>query len=121
MSMIYAGDVYLCDFTYNTTGSMQSGLRPCVIVDNKMALAFSPCVHCVPLTSQHKEFKLHHKIDINEANGLDVASTALCEQYTLIDKSQLVKKLGCIGKVDLIYIVELCKQNFPFTKQHGKE
>ena len=61
------------------------------------------------------------KIDINEANGLDVASTALCEQYTLIDKSQLIKKLGCIGKVDLIYIVELCKQNFPFTKQHGKE
>lgn len=121
MNIIHAGDVYLCDFSHSAVGSMQSGMRPCVIVDNNMALAFSPCVHCVPITSQHKEFKLHYQINIEEENGLCATSTALCEQYTLIDKSQLVRKLGCISKVDLIYIVELCKQNFPFTKQHRKE
>jgi mRNA-degrading endonuclease toxin of MazEF toxin-antitoxin module len=116
MNIIYAGDVYLCDFSYNAYGSMQDGLRPCVIVDNKMALAFSPCIHCVPITSQHKDFKLHYRISIEEKNGLSVESTALCEQYTLIDKSQLVRKLGHINKIDLIYIVELCKKNFPFTQ-----
>ena len=34
MSMIHAGDVYLCNFSHSSVGSMQTGLRPCVIVDN---------------------------------------------------------------------------------------
>ena len=55
--VVSAGDVYLCDFSQSTTGSMQSGLRPCIIVDNKMACAFSPCIHCVPLTTQTKKYR----------------------------------------------------------------
>ena len=35
------GEIYICDFGQNN-GSVQSGVRPCVIVDNKNACAFSP-------------------------------------------------------------------------------
>ena len=116
MTAIKAGDVYLCDFSTSKVGSMQGGLRPCIIVDNRMACAFSPCIHCVPLTTQSKkQLPLHYDLDIDECDCLDADSTALCEQYTLIDKSQLKDRIGEVTKVDLVNIVSLCKKNFPFT------
>ena len=109
---IKAGEVYLCDFSTSKVGSMQGGIRPCVIVDNRMACAFSPCIHCVPLTSQVKKYiPLHYELS---TDFLDKKSTALCEQYTLVDKSQLVELIGNITQLDLINISERCKKNLPF-------
>lgn len=114
--VVNSGDVYLCNFSQCSTGSMQCGKRPCVIIDNKMACAFSPCVHCVPLTSKDKKgLPLHYQIDTMDCNCLDTDSIALCEQYTLVDKSQLERKIGEINKSDLINIISLCKKNFPFA------
>ena len=110
---IKAGEVYLCDFSTSKVGSMQGGLRPCIIVDNRMACAFSPCIHCVPLTSQSKKhMPLHYELS---TDFLDKKSTALCEQYTLVDKSQLTELIGMISQLDLINISQLCKKNMPFT------
>lgn len=114
--VVNSGDVYLCDFNVNAYGSMQGGLRPCIILDNKMACGFSPCIHCVPLTSQDKkELPLHYILDTTECDFLDKDSIALCEQYTLIDKSQLKDKIGEITRLDLLRIVNLCKKNLPFN------
>lgn len=114
--VVSAGDVYLCDFSQSTTGSMQSGLRPCIIVDNKMACAFSPCIHCVPLTTQTKKYMpLHYILDTKECSFLDKDSIALCEQYTLVDKLQLKDYIGRITQLDLINISERCKKNLPFV------
>ena len=89
MDAVKAGEIYLCDFSTSGVGSMQGGVRPCVIVDNRMACVFSPCIHCVPLTSQDKKhMPLHYKLN---GHGLYKESTALCEQYTLVDKSQLTE------------------------------
>lgn len=113
MTAIKAGDVYLCDFSTSKVGSMQGGLRPCIIVDNRMACSFSPCIHCVPLTSQiKKHMPLHYELS---TDFLDKKSIALCEQYTLVDKSQLVELIGNITQLDLINISQLCKKNMPFT------
>lgn len=106
----------MCDFSISANGSMQSGMRPCIIVDNNMAGAYSPCIHCVPLTSKDKrQFIMHYELTSDEQSGLDEPSIALCEQYTLVDKSQLHKKIGQVTKFDLLNIIELCKKNFPFT------
>lgn len=114
--VVSSGEVYICDFSNIANGSMQGGVRPCIIVDNKMAGAFSPCIHCVPLTSQDKkELPLHYILDATDYDFLDMDSVALCEQYTLIDKSQLKDRIGEVTKVDLVNIVSLCKKNFPFT------
>lgn len=115
MDVVNVGDVYICDFSLSAHGQMQDGKRPCVIVDNNMAAIYSPCVHCVPLTSKcKKDFKLHFEIYTMDCNGLSEDSIALCEQYTLIDKSQLCERIGKITKADLLKIIELCKMNFPF-------
>lgn len=113
---IKGGDIFLCDFSRLAIGSMQGGTRPCVIVDNHMACAFSPCIHCVPLTSQDKkDLPLHYKLDKTECDALDKDSIALCEQYTLIDKSQLMDKIGEVARIDLINISSLCIKNLPFV------
>lgn len=113
MTAVEAGDVYLCDFSMSKVGSMQGGLRPCIIVDNRMACVFSPCIHCVPLTSQTKKhMPLHYELS---TDFLDKKSIALCEQYTLVDKSQLMELIGNITQLDLINISQLCKKNMPFT------
>ena len=117
MSMVVdSGDVYLCNFGMSACGSMQGGVRPCVVIDNKMAGAFSPCIHCVPLTSKDKKkLPLHYILNATDYDFLDMDSVALCEQYTLIDKSQLKDKMGQIAKSDVINITNLCKKNFPFS------
>lgn len=113
MTAVESGDVYLCDFSMSKVGSMQGGLRPCIIVDNRMACVFSPCIHCVPLTSQTKKhMPLHYELS---TDFLDKKSIALCEQYTLVDKSQLMELIGNITQLDLINISQLCKKNMPFT------
>ena len=114
--VIRAGDVYLCDFSSSAIGSMQGGVRPCIIVDNKMACAFSPCIHCVPLTSQSKKnMPLHYELTTMECACLSKDSTALCEQFMLVDKSQLMDYIGRIARLDLVNISEMCKKNLPFV------
>lgn len=113
MDAVKSGEIYLCDFSTSGVGSMQGGVRPCVIVDNRMACVFSPCIHCVPLTSQDKKhMPLHYTLN---GHGLYKESIALCEQYTLVDKSQLTELIGNITQLDLINISQLCKKNMPFT------
>ena len=60
--IVSAGEIYTCDFG-NNYGSVQSGVRPCVVIDNTNACAFSPCIHCVPLTTQNKkDLPLHYEL-----------------------------------------------------------
>lgn len=115
MDNIKAGDIYYCDFG-QPQGSLQKGVRPCVIVDNYMALTFSNCIHCIPLTTKiAKDFILHYTIKKKKYPFLQSDSLILCEQYQLIDKSQLINKIGNLTKQDLIMTIELCKKNFPFN------
>ena len=107
-------EIYICDFGQNN-GSVQSGVRPCVIVDNKNACAFSPCIHCVPLTTQMKRgLPLHYELSQKDCACLEADSIALCEQYTIVDKTRLKEKIGRVAQIDLIKIVELCKKNLPY-------
>lgn len=108
-----SGDIYICDYE-KRVGSLQSGVRPCIIIDNPMACAYSNIVHCCPLTTEIKEFPLHYLLKKKDYDFLKSDSDVLCEQYGLIDKSQLHNKIGKISPQDLFFIVEKCKQNLPF-------
>lgn len=111
---VETGEVFICDFGA-AKGSMQGGVRPCVVVDNSMACTYSPCIHCVPLSSQDKKMVLHYKLKEKGKVNLVKESIALCEQYTLVDKDQLRNSIGVVGRGDLANITALCKKNFPFT------
>lgn len=111
---VNTGDVFICDLGV-PKGSMQRGVRLCIIVDNLMACVYSPCIHCVPLTTTNRKMVLHYELKGQDYDFLEHDSTVLCEQYTLIDKSQLIEWVGIINRGDLSNISELCKQNLPFT------
>ena len=93
-------------------GSVQGGLRPCVVVSNDKANKFSPVVICVPLSSNINKKKLptHAIITPNPSdNKLKRESVALCEQIITITKDSIKFITGRMGNEDCARINECIK------------
>ena len=76
-------------------GSVQQGLRPCIIVGSDELSNSSPCLKVVPTTTKKlTESKCHIKITSDDVLDNDEMreSFTLCEQEQNIDKSQFVGK-----------------------------
>jgi mRNA interferase MazF len=69
-------------------GSIQGGLRPCLVVCNNIACKYSPTVIVVPITTKTKK-QLPTHMDIN----LKSPSTALFEQLITVNKEQVGNKI----------------------------
>mgnify|MGYP002711882851 FL=1 len=84
-------DVYYCEFGTNL-GSEQSGLRPCVILQNDKGNKYSPTTIVAPITSaMKKKLPTHYELRLEFVHG-----TILLEQLRTIDKSRLIKYCGSI-------------------------
>ena len=93
-------------------GSIQGGLRPCVIVSNSASCKYSPVVICVPLSSNINKKKLptHAIINPNPSdNRLKRASVALCEQIMTITKDSIKFITGRMGSEECARINECIK------------
>ena len=93
-------------------GSIQGGLRPCVIVSNSASCKYSPVVICVPLSSNINKKKLptHAIINPNPSdNRLKRASVALCEQIITIAKDNIHFVTGRLNNNDCTRINECIK------------
>ena len=93
-------------------GSIQGGLRPCVIVSNSASCKYSPVVICVPLSSNINKKKLptHAIIKPNPSdNRLKRASVALCEQIITITKDNIHFLTGKLNSNDSERINECIK------------
>jgi mRNA interferase MazF len=78
-------------------GSIQSKMRPCVLISNNMANRHSPVLHICPITSASTKSKLPTHIGITkDKSGLLRDSIALCEQVMLVtkDKDTFIKQVG---------------------------
>lgn len=105
------GHIVMVDFG-KAEGSIQSGLRPCVVVSNSASCRFSPVVICVPLTSNtnKKSLPTHTLIKPNaNDNRLRKASIALCEQITTITKDSVRFVTGKMSYEDCDRINECIK------------
>ena len=89
---IKRGDIYFANLGKGI-GSVQSSLRPILIITNNIANIHSPVITVAPFTSQSKSHLPVHVLV--EGEGLEKASTLLLEQIQTIDKSQLLDKIGC--------------------------
>lgn len=90
---IKCGDVYFANLCGQ--GSLQTGLRPVVIVSNDIGNYYSGIVTVMPLTSKNKKnLPTHMKITPNDTNGLRNESTILGEQITTINQNQLGYRIG---------------------------
>ena len=96
----------------DSKGSVQGGLRPCVIVSNSASCKYSPVVICVPLSSNINKKKLptHAIIKPNPSdNKLKRASIVLCEQIMTITKDSIRFVTGKMGSEDCERINECMK------------
>lgn len=94
-------DVIFGEFP-DSDGSVQSGYRPGIVIQNNIGNKFSPTLIAMPLTSKIKNPNqaTHIVIEANEENGLNTDSMLLAEQITTINKKK-VKKIGVISNRDL--------------------
>lgn len=89
-----SGDIWMVDFS-NAIGSQQGGVRPAVIWSNAKRNEFSSTVKCIPLSSKiGKKSPVHVCVEPNELNGLKTKSVVLCENEWVVDKVQLLYKMG---------------------------
>ena len=93
---IKRGEIYSANLG-SREGSIQSGVRPVVIISNDMNNKFSPTVNVLPITSKTKNsIPVHVGIGIKE--GLSQESTILTEQIVTINQKQLGEYIGECGK-----------------------
>ena len=98
---IKRGDIFYVDLPKNRK-NIQSGIRPCVVVSNDKANTFAPVIHVTPLTTRIKRMLPTHVILNNKY--LPETSVAMAEQELLVNKDQLLEKLGSCSRDELMKI-----------------
>lgn len=96
MNTLLQFDICFARLPLREGSHIQGGCRPVVVISNNIANKYSPIVSIVPLTSKLKKRPLPTHVTLF-AEGLACASTALCEQMTTIDKSQLIRRIGTVS------------------------
>ena len=89
---IKRGEIRICNLGNTVDGSVQSGIRPALIVSNNAANKHGPVAIVAPITSRTatKKFLPTH-IVLTTNTGLEKESLVLLEQIMTIDKK-------CIGR-----------------------
>ena len=100
-------------------GSIQSGYRPCVIIQNNLGNTYSPTLLVIPLTKQIKNLNqpTHTFIKCNENNGLKVDSMTLAEQTTTINKDEVYK----VGEIKDRNLQKEIFRSFVYAAAYGNE
>lgn len=95
------GEIYLFDLA-DSYINVQSGLRPCLIIQNELGNIYSPTVIVVPITTKLKKTDLPvHVITENYFMGKKTIEMILCEQILTVPKSRIKKYLRTLDKVTL--------------------
>lgn len=103
------GDVVLVDFGEHLGTSVQSYVRPAVVISNNRANEYSPVISVVPLTAKaDKKSKLptHIMVSPELCTGITKSSQALAEQTTCVDKKMILKKIGHVQSRVLMSCIE---------------
>ena len=97
---IERGDILMVNLGQVPGTSLQSGIRPVVVVSNNKANTYSPVVTVVPFTSRvYKKRYLPTHVFINgyEMVGLKRHGLVLAEQITSIDVQSIIQKCGHVS------------------------
>ena len=92
-------------------GSVQGGIKPCVVISNDVGNEYSTILKVIPLTSKKfdrdKPMPTHVVIEKGIGN-LRTNSIAMCEQEQTISQSQIQFKIGKLENQGLIKQIEDC-------------
>ena len=96
MKKLERGDIIYIDLGNKAKSSVQSGLRPCLVIGTYPT---SPVATVAPLTSKMEKTNIPVHVDVtpNDVMGyLEKKSIILVEQLTTIDRRKIISKLGHI-------------------------
>ena len=86
-------DLLLVDLN-PTKGSEQKGVRPCLVLQNNAANAFSGTTVVCPISTTIKHYPHTLIVEASKKNGLKAQSRVDILQLRVIDKKRILKKLG---------------------------
>lgn len=93
----HRGDIYFCDFI-DQGGSVQSGLRPALIIQNNMGNKYSSTLIVSPITSIVKKKNQPTHVYLDKNFGLNEESMVMLEQINTVDKQVHIKEY--VGSVN---------------------
>ena len=97
MKEIKRGDVVYVDLGQHGKGSIQSGMRPCLVLSNNKSNRYSTNLCVCPFSGKLKDNPVHVKVKPSDVKGYFLKeSDCLAEQIVTIDKKQVVSKVGHI-------------------------
>ena len=97
MKDIKRGDILYIDLGQHANSSVQSGLRPCIVMSNNVNNKYSTTLCVCPFSGKIKENPVHVKVKPSDVKGYFLKdSDCLAEQITTVDKRQIASKVGHI-------------------------
>lgn len=119
MAEYFKYDVVFGELAEEKNGNIQSGYRPCIVIQNNIGNKYSPTLLVLPLTKSLKNLNqpTHIVIEPDKNNGLRERSMVLAEQTRTINKNK-VKKIGRIADRDLQKSIFRC---FVYAAAYGED
>lgn len=108
---IKKGQVWWADLG-EQKGSIQSGKRPVLVVQNDVGNKHSPTIVIAPISSQIHKMRLPTHIALGLDCGLTMHSFAMLEQLRTINKSELIEYKGKINCKIMVEINKACMIEF---------
>lgn len=107
------GDVVMIDVPMPTTGHVQGGNRPWVVVQNEIGNKHSPTSIVVPMTTQLKRLDLPTHVAVTWGNLLP--SMVECEQVRVIDVTDDWKYICTLPKEIMTHVDTALKNAFFYS------
>lgn len=89
---IRRGDIWIAEIDNNCKFLLR-GRHPVIILSNYKACNHSPILNIIPITSKNK-LNIPAHVHLGRECGLDMDSTALCEQLLPISRQNLLYQIG---------------------------
>lgn len=105
------GDVVIVNFG-EYRGNIHGGIRPAIVVGNDVGNTYSPTIFVTPVTSVKKCDMVTHVHVEKGDGGLNMDSTALAEQTQLVNRDQILKRVGSLAKETIANVDKALYRNF---------
>ena len=97
MEKFKRGDIVYVDLGQHPNSSIQSGIRPCLVVSNNINNKYSPNLCVCPFSGKLKNNPVHVRVKPRDVDGYFMKeSDCLVEQIVTIDKKKVMSKIGNI-------------------------
>ena len=97
MTEIKRGDVLYIDLGQHIDSSIQSGVRPCIVLSNNLNNRYSTNLCVCPFSSKLKNNPVHVRVKPEDVDGNFLReSDCLAEQIVTVDKKRVLNKIGHI-------------------------